>query len=282
MDGEYCENIHSPLFDWGSNIHGLGAVEPHDETTASYGGTGSTLYADHVHPTCAGHDTNSLINSAYHEDVAAQPPFWRSNTSPAPPFPLPVDMSMWLPSDWWDADSNAAIPSPANPLPSQQHLLLPWAGTTTPSTPSSSPCSPVDAQPTRQQLPPFPGPTSSPTPRSVDAERARRDEFLMRCRAGGMKYRDVKRLGNLPEAESTLRGRYRLLLSTKKKGRSKWTRQDEELLTEAVGRSIKMRKNGLARISWADVVKDIGERGISYPFGVMACRKKWEQLTRND
>lgn len=60
-----------------------------------------------------------------------------------------------------------------------------------------------------------------PTPWTAAAERAERDNFLVQCRASGMKYRDVKRLGNLPEAESTLRGRYRSLT----KGKSDWGRR---------------------------------------------------------
>ncbi len=42
-----------------------------------------------------------------------------------------------------------------------------------------------------------------------------KDEFLVRCKARGMSYKQIKELGKFEEAESTLRGRYRALTKPK-------------------------------------------------------------------
>lgn len=54
---------------------------------------------------------------------------------------------------------------------------------------------------------------SPQTPRCgyTEEERRTRDQYLLACRAEGMSYKEIKMAGNLPEAESTLRGRYRVL-----------------------------------------------------------------------
>jgi hypothetical protein len=45
--------------------------------------------------------------------------------------------------------------------------------------------------------------------------RAAKDEFLLRAKAKGMTYKEIRRKGNFSEAESTLRGRYRTLTKPK-------------------------------------------------------------------
>lgn len=45
--------------------------------------------------------------------------------------------------------------------------------------------------------------------------RRERDDFLLRCRRRGMSYKDIKRRGRFSEAESTLRGRIRILTKDK-------------------------------------------------------------------
>lgn len=47
------------------------------------------------------------------------------------------------------------------------------------------------------------------------AERSAQDEFLVSSRLGGMKYSQIRQLGNFKEAESTLRGRFRTLVKPK-------------------------------------------------------------------
>jgi hypothetical protein len=50
----------------------------------------------------------------------------------------------------------------------------------------------------------------------LDADtRAAKDEFLLKAKAKGMTYKEIRRKGNFSEAESTLRGRYRTLTKPK-------------------------------------------------------------------
>lgn len=49
----------------------------------------------------------------------------------------------------------------------------------------------------------------------ANAERAKKDEFLVQNKRAGMTYREIRRKGNFTEAESTLRGRYRTLTKDK-------------------------------------------------------------------
>jgi len=78
---------------------------------------------------------------------------------------------------------------------------------------------PLDAAPAR----PFPGmdpleeggevrmvPCSS-----ADAEREAKDKYLVEARLAGVPYRDIRINGEYPEAESTLRGRFRTLTKPK-------------------------------------------------------------------
>lgn len=46
-------------------------------------------------------------------------------------------------------------------------------------------------------------------------ERSAQDEFLVNSRLSGMKYSEIRKLGNFKEAESTLRGRFRTLVKPK-------------------------------------------------------------------
>ena len=55
--------------------------------------------------------------------------------------------------------------------------------------------------------------SSAPTPAS--ASQSSRNSFLMDCKRRGLSYKEIKRLGNFKEAESTLRGRYRTLTKSK-------------------------------------------------------------------
>lgn len=59
-------------------------------------------------------------------------------------------------------------------------------------------------------------------------ERAEKDLFLIESRRQNISYKDIKRLGNFAEAESTLRGRYRTLTKDKKDRvrDPKWTEID--------------------------------------------------------
>ncbi len=68
---------------------------------------------------------------------------------------------------------------------------------------------------------------SSPTAQAMhfrDVE----DDFLVRSRLAGMSYKEIRRQGNFPEAESTLRGRFRTLTKHKaaRVRRPEWTDND--------------------------------------------------------
>jgi hypothetical protein len=54
------------------------------------------------------------------------------------------------------------------------------------------------------------------------------DDFLVRSRLAGMSYKEIRRQGNFPEAESTLRGRFRTLTKHKaaRVRRPEWTDND--------------------------------------------------------
>lgn len=67
------------------------------------------------------------------------------------------------------------------------------------------------------------------------AERKRRDEFLLSMREKGMSYRDIKRKGKFREAESTLRGRVRVLTKAKEDRVRKpaWNHHDVSLSVQS-------------------------------------------------
>ncbi|KAL6695825.1 hypothetical protein J3F84DRAFT_348099 [Trichoderma pleuroticola] len=111
-------------------------------------------------------------------------------------------------------------------------------------------------------------------------ERAQKDLFLIESRAQNISYKDIKRLGNFAEAESTLRGRYRTLTKDKKDRvrDPKWTDIDIHLLKEAV----RVLGHGLhpdrAKLSWMAVSRYITTHGGSYEFGFSTCHRRWVQL----
>ncbi|KAL7960452.1 hypothetical protein V8C34DRAFT_321350 [Trichoderma compactum] len=111
-------------------------------------------------------------------------------------------------------------------------------------------------------------------------ERAEKDLFLIESRRQNISYKDIKRLGNFAEAESTLRGRYRTLTKDKKDRvrDPKWTEIDIHLLKEAV----RVLGHGLhpdrAKLSWMAVSRYISNHGGSYEFGFSTCHRRWVQL----
>lgn len=57
--------------------------------------------------------------------------------------------------------------------------------------------------------------TDAASDQPSSAERSAQDEFLLNSRLSGMKYSQIRKLGNFKEAESTLRGRFRTLVKPK-------------------------------------------------------------------
>ncbi|CAJ2506260.1 Uu.00g003900.m01.CDS01 [Anthostomella pinea] len=110
----------------------------------------------------------------------------------------------------------------------------------------------------------------------ADAERAERDRFLVESKDGGMTYKEIRRLGKFTEAESTLRGRYRMLTKNKEERVRKpvWHDNDIYLLKKAVR---KLAPDG-AKVPWKQVSDYITHHGGSYHFGNSTCRKKYDDL----
>ncbi|PTB66257.1 hypothetical protein BBK36DRAFT_1119660, partial [Trichoderma citrinoviride] len=111
------------------------------------------------------------------------------------------------------------------------------------------------------------------------AERAAKDRFLIQSRREGISYKDIKRLGNFTEAESTLRGRHRTLTKAKKDRQRdpKWTDLDDHLLKEAVRLLAHGQHPDRAKLSWMAVSVYIKEHG-GYEFGYSTCHKRWVRL----
>ncbi|KAK5989842.1 hypothetical protein PT974_08104 [Cladobotryum mycophilum] len=117
-------------------------------------------------------------------------------------------------------------------------------------------------------------------PMSTD-ERAEKDEFLVKSRRKGMSYRDIKREGGFSEAESTLRGRYRMLTKSREERvrNPQWTPVDVVLLRKAVLQYCKGKNPLAVRIPWKEIARFIIDHGGTYHFGNATCRKKWDELT---
>lgn len=105
----------------------------------------------------------------------------------------------------------------------------------------------------------------------------------MASKLAGMTYREIRIAGGFKEAESTLRGRYRML--TKAKGervrKPAWKDVDVKLLRKAVERYRwrgKVVAGRRGRIPWKKVAEYIKVNGGSYHFGNATCRKKWDEL----
>ena len=67
-----------------------------------------------------------------------------------------------------------------------------------------------------------------PDASGIDLDRQARDRFIVACRERGMTYREIKKAGRMHEAESTLRGRHRVLTKSKAQRirKPQWTEKD--------------------------------------------------------
>ncbi|KAI4733344.1 hypothetical protein E4T50_16102 [Aureobasidium sp. EXF-12298] len=122
--------------------------------------------------------------------------------------------------------------------------------------------------------------------------RNNRDEYLQEARRRGLSYKEIKRRGGFTEAESTLRGRIRILSKPKEMRvrKPQWNRSDIMLLIEAVecfseasqdssSRKSNVRQRGTAnKLPWKKVAEWMLSHGASYPFAGATCAKKWEQI----
>ncbi|KAI1467051.1 uncharacterized protein F4812DRAFT_459902 [Daldinia caldariorum] len=110
--------------------------------------------------------------------------------------------------------------------------------------------------------------------------RSAKDEFLVRSKLAGMTYREIRRLGNFTEAESTLRGRFRTLTKDKEARvrKPEWQDNDIRLLKKAVRKLAKGNDMMPAKAPWGQVAEYIMDHGGSYQFGGATCHRKWKEL----
>ncbi|KAI0165856.1 hypothetical protein GGR57DRAFT_497324 [Xylariaceae sp. FL1272] len=115
-----------------------------------------------------------------------------------------------------------------------------------------------------------------------DADRQTKNQFLVESKRKGLTYREIKRMGDFPEAESTLRGRYRTLTKNKEHRvrKPEWQEKDIRLLQRAV-RKLAGDDSTSAKVPWKKVATYISEHGGSYHFGNATCRKKWDDLVKD-
>lgn len=113
--------------------------------------------------------------------------------------------------------NTASVTHPDNSLYQRQQQAQSMANGDTPIAKAPGPTS---------EVPPSARTSSAPTPSS--ASHRNRNSFLIDCKRRGLSYRDIKRLGNFKEAESTLRGRYRTLTKSKDQRvrKPQWEDQD--------------------------------------------------------
>ncbi|KAK4172675.1 hypothetical protein QBC36DRAFT_247045 [Triangularia setosa] len=123
------------------------------------------------------------------------------------------------------------------------------------------------------------------------ADRKAKDEFLIVSRQKGLTYKQIRMEGGYTEAESTLRGRYRALTKSREERvrKPEWSEMDLILLERGVRElspPILNRDNTgsegplSAKVPWKKVAEYIVLNGGSYLFGNSTCRKKWDELVR--
>ncbi|KAM3419156.1 hypothetical protein BST61_g5100 [Cercospora zeina] len=118
--------------------------------------------------------------------------------------------------------------------------------------------------------------------------RRNRDKYLLKMRNEGFSYKEIKRMGNFREAESTLRGRVRVLTKDKndRVRRPEWTVDDVRLLRRAVARFSGQHGRGRGRDSgrlpWKQVSDYLTQEGSSYHFAAATCARKWKDLGANN
>ncbi|KAF1814993.1 hypothetical protein P152DRAFT_512310 [Eremomyces bilateralis CBS 781.70] len=130
----------------------------------------------------------------------------------------------------------------------------------------------------------FPGWDRSTASQDESRERGQKhkqNQFLVQSRRAGMPYSEIKKRGKFSEAESTLRGRFRILTKEKSQRvrRPAWKDVDIQLLRTAIGIHTKSSpdrvKVNASKIPWKKVSQYIAEHGGSYRFGYATCKKKW-------
>lgn len=115
------------------------------------------------------------------------------------------------------------------------------------------------------------------------AYRHDRDRYLLKMREKGWSYKEIKVRGKFSEAESTLRGRVRVLTKDKSQRvrKPEWTEKDLDLLDKAVRRFSGFDGSGRdrnGRMPWKKVSEWMSKKGSTYVFAPATCAKKFKEL----
>ena len=238
-------------------------------------------------------DTDEIVHHAFAQN-SFQPALEklypeRYETFPQyPPGPLPLDSQSFSIPGWTFAPphglpSQAAInrfqpePVSASPQDIEHPSFIPRPHSSY-STSSAS----TDEATEDQQLP-VASPAAAPEPAST-VDTVKRNDLLLDLRNKGHSYKDIKRIGKFREAESTLRGRVRMLTKEKweRVRKPQWKPADLALLRRAVTRLRPgtQTRRAKQKIPWKKVGEWMQEHGSSYTFAPATCAKKWEEMPR--
>jgi hypothetical protein len=132
--------------------------------------------------------------------------------------------------------------------------------------------------------------TIAPAATAPSTSRTERDRYLLDMRDRGFTYREIKDTGDFNEAESTLRGRVRVLTKTREERvrKPEWTDRDVRLLRRAVAHVNKQpsgnghRRRRTGKLPWKEVSEYITRYGGSYCFAPATCAKKWDEVSRDE
>ncbi|GAB1319987.1 Myb-like domain-containing protein [Madurella fahalii] len=134
------------------------------------------------------------------------------------------------------------------------------------------------------ELPALAGCEGAPLTRDeIDMDdRMSKDDFLVKHKQMGMTYKEIRRIGGFTEAESTLRGRYRTLTKSREARvrKPEWSEKDLRLLEKGVRELAHSADLKTTKIPWKKVAEYIVNNGGSYHFGNSTCRKRWDELVR--
>ncbi|KAF2863321.1 hypothetical protein K470DRAFT_262089 [Piedraia hortae CBS 480.64] len=111
--------------------------------------------------------------------------------------------------------------------------------------------------------------------------RRKLDSELVRLRQHGMSYSKIRKALRCSEAEATLRGRHRMLITRKEDRLRKpvWQDTDEHLLYRAVAVLARPQKRtGRVKPPWKKISEWMRDNGASYKFSAAACSKRWRTL----
>jgi hypothetical protein len=120
--------------------------------------------------------------------------------------------------------------------------------------------------------------------------RKARNQYLLDMREKGFTYKEIKDSGDFDEAESTLRGRVRVLTKDRSQRvrKPEWTDRDVRLLRRGVAYVSRQpvvngnRRRRTGKLPWKDISAYIRQHGGTYSFAPATCAKKWDEVAGDD